>query len=224
MKIIKLLLTACIIVFASCSKEESFETDEALQKATQNKKVDCEIVKVSCGKPGGTATYTYQTNFVANNFIWTENNPHMNITTGNGTNTVTVQFDTDFEGGILNVSASGNNGYNCAEPIWIPKCSECTPPNYVMIEQKAGACKGDVFIFYADPNESTDEGTYQWSASHGATVISGQGTRQVRIQSPSSSGFSVSVTHINSCNNTSVNGLTLAEFSSSCDDGGGWGF
>ncbi|MEL7145155.1 MAG: hypothetical protein AAFO69_02205 [Bacteroidota bacterium] len=92
------------------------------------------------------------------------------------------------------------------------------------IDQIAGGCEGDVFTFTADPNGNADSGSYTWSVGQGASIVSGQGSQTVQIQSPSSGGFSISVNHINDCQNTSVSAFTLAQFNAGCGGGGFGGF
>ena len=55
----------------------------------------------------------------------------------------------------------------------------------------------------------------------GASIISGQGTNTIQVQSPSSGGFSIRVTVNSTCPNITLTGFNLAEFSSSCGGGGG---
>ena len=53
-------------------------------------------------------------------------------------------------------------------------------------------CPGDVFTFRANVHPTS--GTYFWEVFNGASIISGQGTSMVRVQSPSNSGFRIDLT------------------------------
>jgi len=212
----------------SCSEEELQLEEKTLNieeripsEKNETLRTTCTINGLNCGRPNSTITLTYNSDFNPNNVNWSILSGSISIIGGQGTNTVTLRLGSNFNGGSVYAIGSGNGGIVCSDSYNIVRCPQCTPPTSVMIRQVSGACQGDIFKFTADPNGSTDSGSYQWSAFQGATIISGQGTATVRIQSPSSGGFSVSVNHTNSCNNTSVSGFTLAEFSSGC---GGFGF
>ena len=106
----------------------------------------------------------------------------------------------------------------------MPPPPPCIEPTSVSIAQTQGSCQGDVFRFTATrfPSNSAN-GTYSWSAFQGASIISGQNTNSVLVQSPSSGGFSIQVTLTSTCNNKQVTGFTIAEFSNACGGGGGLG-
>ena len=75
-------------------------------------------------------------------------------------------------------------------------------------------CPGDVFTFRANVHPTS--GTYFWEVFNGASIISGQGTSTVRVQSPPNSGFRIDLT---------VNGtryIDLAEYGI-CEGSGGPG-
>ncbi|HAA13007.1 MAG TPA: hypothetical protein DCE41_15475 [Cytophagales bacterium] len=49
----------------------------------------------------------------------------------------------------------------------------------------SGECPGDVFVFKATSSASS----YSWTVFQGASIISGQNSRTVTVQSPSVGGF-----------------------------------
>ncbi len=215
------LIIISLIVFSSCSTDE-IEPDIQLIESIESfaKSTDCDIEGSSIVSPGSTVTYTYTSNLSPNTITWSILSGNISIISGQGTNTVTLSFASNFNGG--SILADGINGViHCSESFSI---SACTPPTYVEIDQISGACMGDVFTFTANPNGSTDNGLYQWSVFQGATILSGQGTPTITVASPSSSGFLIRVTHVNSCMSTQVTGANLAEFSDSCGGGLGGGF
>ena len=98
--------------------------------------------------------------------------------------------------------------------------ASCTPPTYIDIKQGEGACAGDIFTFKAVHNGSDKRGSYQWTVFKGASIISGQGTSTISVQSPASSGFGLKLTHVNKCQNKTVSVTDLAEYSVNCNGGG----
>lgn len=171
---------------------------------------------------------------ILNNFdsqTWTSSNESvMGFTSNSTSKKVTLVANSQGSAQICVTANRNNSQGTCAScgVITVKKNdSDCTPPSLVSISQLTivNACRGKVFTFSANPNGSRDSGSYQWSSSHGSSIVSGQGTSTVRIQSPLSGGFGVSVTHVNSCKNETVTGFKLAEFNSMCDgdDDGGFG-
>jgi len=217
-----LLLSFSFIVFTSCRNDE-IESDIQLIESSeiQAKTTSCDINGLKVVSPSSTAVYTYTSNFTPNTVTWSVISGSITIISGQGTNTITLSFGSNFNGGTI--SAYGVGGVTCSKNYIIKKC---TPPNEVEIiqDQDIGECPGDIFEFTADPNGSTDNGSYTWTVFQGASIISGQGTRTIRVQSPSSGGFLVRVTHVNDCMGTQINGANLAQFDYECDGGGLGGF
>lgn len=229
MKSIKLWILIFIPFVLSCSEEELHPNDEINNIKSRALRTVCDINGNSCGSPNGTLTLTYSSDFNPNDVNWSIQSGNISIISGQGTSTVTLRFGSSFNGGSVLAIGSGNGGIICSDSYSLTKCiidpPQCTPPTFIRITQSPtiGACPGEIFTFTADPNGSTDNGSYQWSSFQGSTIVSGQGTSTVRIQSPSSGGFSVSVNHVNACQNTSLSGFTIAQFDDGCD-GGGFGF
>ena len=222
-KIGKLVLMMSLIVFSSCSTDEIVPNNEVIESETlETKTTTCNIVGNTSAVAGTTVTYTYTSNFTPNNVTWTITSGGISILSGQGTTTVTVRFSSNFSGGVINALGSGANNISCSENLTI-SCNGTAPTN-VEFDQISGECPGDIFKIKADPNGSTNNGTYTWTAFQGASIVSGQGTNTIRIQSPSSGGFLYRVTFTDDCTNTSVTTSNLAEFDGSCGGGGLGGF
>lgn len=227
-KIGTLIVFMALLAFASCSKE-AIETDiqQAESQITKGKnnpltaRTNCDILGSSQITPGSTVTYTYSSNFTPNDVNWSVQSGSITIVSGQGTNTVTLSFGSNFTTGSIFAIGSGNGGIVCSDSMTIT--AGCTPPTEIEIVQVSGACPGQTFTFRADTNGSTTGGSYQWTVFQGASITSGQGTRTITVASPPSGGFSIRVVHTNSCQNTQLTGFNLAEFSASCGGGGGLG-
>lgn len=87
--------------------------------------------------------------------------------------------------------------------------SSALDPTADPICQEVGACKGDVFTFSV-PSGSN----FSWTVFQGASIISGQGTNRIRVQSPTNSGFLIRLTYNDGSGLTTV--FDLAEFSAHC--------
>lgn len=208
-----------LIVF-SCSKEnENLESSLTVVKS-QSGPITCDIVGSVIVVPGSNYTYNYPNNFNANSITWSTSGTGMTIISGQNTGTITIQFSSQFSGGTVLVSGTNGN-LGCNDTLSI---STCTPPSSVDIEQDetSNDCPGSIIVFDALlSGGSTSAGTYQWSVFQGATIVSGQGTSQVRVRAPSSSGFAIAVTHTSQCGNQSTSNMTLGLYDSECGGGGG---
>lgn len=227
MKKVSLLILIVIPFIFSCSEEEFDSGEMAItineQESTEKGiafRTYCDITGPTCADPGTTAQFSYTKNFTTSNITWFVQSGNVTITGGQGTSTVTVQFASNFSGGTISALGTGSGGVLCSDIMQISKCvvPSCTPPTLILITQTGGTSYGDIFTFEADPNGSTDTGTYQWSTSPGASIISGQGTSNVSIQSPLVPSplfpLTVTVNHVNTCDNTSVSAFMPASVDS----------
>lgn len=219
------------LLFFSCSQDEEelesnhkiLNTEEQVHLKLLSPLTECTIDD-SCGNPGDIINVNFNSDFMPNDVNWSIQNGNLSIISGQGTPRLTLFLHSDFEGGSVFAIGSGDGGIVCSTTSIVTKCPatpNCTPPTLMLLEQISGECQGDIFVFEAKLNGSTNNGSYQWIARQDALIITGQGTPKVRIQSPSTRGFSVSVNHINSCENTSINGFTLAQYDAGCSGGGG---
>lgn len=117
-----------IISFAllvlSCSEEESFD-HEIIDMEGRALLTNCNIPGNSCGSPGGTTTLTYSSDFSPNDINWSIQSGNISILNGQGTNTVTLQLGSNFNGGSVYAIGSGNGGIVCSDSYSIPKCPTC---------------------------------------------------------------------------------------------------
>ena len=229
---IKLWFLVLIPFLFACTEEEiNLEQNNNLQveelagtKGDIAFRTTCDITGTFCGTPGGTSQLSYTANFLPSDITWSIQRGNISIIGGQGTSTVTLQFASNFTGGSVTALGTGSGGIVCSDVQSITVCDPpCTPPTSMDIDQINGACEGDIFTFTADPNGSTDSGSYSWSVGNGASITSGQGSQTIQVQSPSSGGFSISVSHVNDCEDTSLSAFTLAEFDAGCSGGGGLG-
>lgn len=96
----------------------------------------------------------------------------VNIVSGQGTTTVTVDFTTAFSSGNINVVANGVCGVSAVRSTGIAKDAVVAPASVTGI--LSGLCNAaDVFTAAA----VTGATGYTWSVPSGVSIVSGQGTR-----------------------------------------------
>lgn len=207
--------------------ETSFTINTTDSKSTPT---NCEIIGPSIVQAGTTEIYSFDlpnvqgTSLIslipADGALWKfgENLPSSEH---GGNLTREIIFGPNFTCGEITLVS--NNGCPDSLFVGIPGNCNCESSNstYVDIDQ-TGQCPGDIFSFYATPNGGEKNGSYIWSVSRGR-ITSGQGSRRIHVETPSSGGFMINVTFTSDCGQV-ISGANLAEFSASCDDGGGFGF
>ena len=229
---LKLLWVIVLIPFIFACSEEDIQIDESnlsVEEQTSSKgvkilqRIGCDITGRLCGSPGGTTTLTYvPEEFEPDNITWSIQSGNVSIISGQGTNTVTLRFASNYTGGTVAAIGTAPGANICGESRPLTVCTPpCQAPTSMDIDQLQGGCANEVFWFRADRNGGSDSGSYTWSVGQGATILSGQGTQIVRVRAPSVVGFSISVNHVNICRNTSVSAFTLAEYDASCTGSGG---
>jgi hypothetical protein len=144
--------------------------------------------------PGTIKTYSIPSVSNATNYVWTAPS-NATITSGQGTNSIKVQFAAGFTTGTLSVSAS--NACVSTNAVSISIRSIPSTPGTITgpVTNLCGLTSGYSISSVVGAT------SYTWSASNGGTVISGQGTRAVQISWPVSniSGATVCVTAANAC-------------------------
>jgi hypothetical protein len=144
--------------------------------------------------PGTIKTYSIPSVTNATNYVWTAPS-NATITSGQGTNSIKVQFAAGFTTGTLSVSA--NNACVSTNTVSISIRSIPATPGTITgpVTNLCGLTSGYSISSVVGAT------SYTWSASNGGTVISGQGTRAVQISWPVSniSGATVCVTAVNAC-------------------------
>lgn len=218
MRFIKPFLSTILFSFLilSCQQEEvSPINTESSPEGRLDPPTTCNITGPSVVEPGTSESYSYSSNFTESSYTWSVTSGAITITSGQGTGNATVSFGSNFTSGRLCANASNGSDLSCQACIDIDACDE---PTGVSITQDytVGGCEGEVFRFDAAVSGTTAGGSYSWSVGNGASITSGQGTSTIYVQSPSSGGFTIQVTHTSNCNNAQVSAFTLAEFDAGC--------
>ncbi|MFN6947139.1 MAG: T9SS type A sorting domain-containing protein, partial [Cytophagaceae bacterium] len=159
--------------------------------------VSSEISGPSNVELGETYTYTVP-NGVGVQFDWSVPAGAI-IVSGQGTNSISVRFDSG-SGGNINLIATNNYGItNSSKPVNIGNTpaigSTVNGPEYVQPGQD---------YTYSVPFE--DGVSYEWSVPAGATIVSGQGTNSVVVRFTDGSSGDVSVVATNPYGSSSAAG------------------
>jgi hypothetical protein len=144
--------------------------------------------------PGTIKTYSITSVANATNYVWTAPT-NATITTGQGTNSIKVQFAAGFTSGTLSVSAS--NACVTSNTVSSAINSTAATPGTITgpVTNVCGATSAYSITAVAGAT------TYAWTASSGGTVTSGQGTKAVQVLWPVSniSSATICVTANNAC-------------------------
>ncbi|MBP6511200.1 MAG: proprotein convertase P-domain-containing protein [Bacteroidia bacterium] len=116
------------------------------------------------------------------------------VLSGNGTNTISLQFNVGFTGGNLKVTASNACGISAIKYKALSLSLPATPSS--IIGNASGVCNSlESYSVTAVAGI-----TYVWSVPSGATIVSGQGTHAISVQyDPSFTMGTISVNATNGC-------------------------
>ncbi len=144
-----------------------------------------------------SGTTTYSTPAVAGTTYEWVAPTGMTIVSGQGTNSITVSFESAFVTSNLKVRAVNGCGSSAYKFFQVKRLAPATPAS--LTSTKAKACPGDVITFTSATMPGAT--SYNWTAPAGASVTAGQGTNIATITF--NSGFTasgvVSVTASNGC-------------------------
>ncbi len=129
--------------------------------------------------PGNVQTYSV-TNQVNRVFNWTVPNNSV-IVSGQGTNSITVQYNAGFNGGNVCVRVGNGcawSGFRCMT------INAGVPGTPTAIVGPVEVCGGQTGTFSTGPSNGVPVSSYTWTAPAGA-VITGQGNSTVQITFPS---------------------------------------
>lgn len=133
------------------------------------------------------------------------------ITSGAGTNTITVNFTNSFTSGSICVRANnacGSSAYKCITVSGMPlNPGAISGANTVCFNQ-------DNVLYTVAPQPGTVN--YVWTVPQRATITSGQGTNSIRVRFGNKSG-NVTVTATNACGSSTQQSLSVA--TSNCVSG-----
>lgn len=145
--------------------------------------------------PGLTLNYSVSAVMGATTYNWSVPNNAV-ITNGQGTNAITVQFNTGFSGGSITVNASNLCGTSALRSL-VVSGAPAMPGG--MTGPASNNC-GATGVAYSVPVVANTQ-TYNWTVPSFATIVSGQGTNSIVVDYANVSGSSgtVCVAASNAC-------------------------
>ncbi len=153
--------------------------------------------------PGTSGSYSV-TNVAGAAYNWTAP-ANASISTGQGTNTVTVSFSGSFTSGTLSVTASNSCGTSVAQTLSILS----KPGTPASITGAANSVCAGTSGTYSVTN--VNGVTYSWTAPANASIASGQGTNSVSVNfSALFTTGPLTVSGTNSCGTSALRTLTIA--------------
>ena len=153
---------------------------------TQSVTTGCQEAQLTTGISGPATVcagsmqiYTTQGNSYTSQFTWILSG-NCAILSGQGTNTIAVQFMDNFNDGVLRVYAKGCLGYGTERSIILT--NGVTPPGAIA-GPVGGVCGGSTQTYSVGAINGTT--SYNWSIT-GAQLLSGQGTDSITVFFPQS--------------------------------------
>lgn len=209
-KLSLLILTFISIVIYSCNSDDliidpdsnSIENNIELENDTSNSiaRLGCSISGPDCGKANNILTYTY-TNTSSGTANWIVTNGDLTIISGNGTNTISLQFGPLFNGGTISVTGSGIP--TCTAILNILKCSNgngdnCPCPEPVIDDILCVSGGHPHWRFQVNGISASDNIT--WSINHGVVLVGVNSDYAIiKPNAGSTSGFTVFCKVISTC-------------------------
>lgn len=142
----------------------------------------------------------------ASSYTWTMP-ANATLTSGQGTNSITVDFLAGFSSGVLKVSAVNCKGTGSARSLTLN--GKPGTPGTLLIGPTTGVCPGATNISYSIAAVSFATG-YTWTAPANSTIVSGQGTTSVTLNFNSSfSSGTLSVSASNACGSGNARATTI---------------
>ncbi len=139
------------------------------------------------------------TNNIGSTYLWTVTGD-ATITSGQGTNTATINFGTT--AGFITIRETNACGFGEFQQqyLLIP------PPTAPVVAGPSPVCAGTNVTYTVTNNVGS---TYNWTVPVGATIVSGQGTNSITV-SFGATGGNVSVTETAACGNASSTPLAVS--------------
>lgn len=126
--------------------------------------------------PGSTATYSVAPVANTTTYNWTAP-ANASIVSGQGTNSITLSFASNYVTASLSVTASNCVGNSTARTLSIAK--KAVPATPGAVTGITPVCPGNTFTYSIVPVANTD--SYSWTAPANATIVSGQGTNSIQV-------------------------------------------
>jgi hypothetical protein len=146
--------------------------------------------------------YSVSEVFGATSYSWTVPEGAV-ITSGNGTSTIIVSFNSTFVSG--NICVSAENECGTSNPICLSVNGSPATPMQIFGSNEV--CRRAKKVAYSiDP--VSNAGSYIWAVPHQAKIVSGQGTTSIQVDFGNWSG-NISVFATNSCGSSDVQYLAV---------------
>ncbi|MFN5354994.1 MAG: T9SS type A sorting domain-containing protein [Bacteroidota bacterium] len=153
--------------------------------------------------PGQSATFSIASVARATSYSWSVP-ANVSITSGQGSNIITVSVAAGYSGGTVAVSASNSCGTSPQRSKSVTTNLSGTPG---AISGDAGGVCNAAGIVYSIASV-TGATSYNWSVT-GGTIVSGQGSTSITVNFGSFTNGSVSVQSLNGCGSSSLRTLTV---------------
>lgn len=126
----------------------------------------CGVIGPKCAFSKQVLTYTYSTTVLSPNITWTIVSGNISIEDGQGTNTITLKFGSNFQGGYVTVVGAGKS--DCSVTFEIIACSEIPVDNCkyhlgILDEYIDGTQSGANFVYLNAGGNFPSETTYTWT-------------------------------------------------------------
>jgi subtilisin-like proprotein convertase family protein len=181
----------CVTASNACGSSAAVCRSVSAQTAAPTTPGTVSGVTKAC--PGETRPFSVAAVARASFYSWTLP-AGTTLVSGAGTNSVSIQFNSGYNGGTISVVAGNGCGNSPARTKAMSLNTPATPA--VMNGSAAGVCNS-IQTYSVTPVAGL---TYNWTAPSNATILSGQGTSSVQIQFlPAFLSGNVSVTASNTC-------------------------
>jgi gliding motility-associated-like protein len=156
--------------------------------------------------PESSQTYTVAAIANASTYVWTLP-ANASISSGNGTNTITVLFGANAASGNISVYGQNSCGNGAAASLAI--VVKPLPASAATITGSNAVCQKQSNVVYSIPSLANAT-SYTWTVPSGATIISGQGTSQIIVDYGASAvSGNIKVYGSNTCGNGSITTLSV---------------
>ena len=136
-------------------------------------------------------TYSVASINGATSYTWTAP-VNASVTAGQGSNSVTVSYTAFFVAGTLSVVANSNCGSSTSSTLIISS----TPATPASIFGDANPCRRGINTYWVNPVAGA--GSYTWTVPPGSSIVSGQGTDTIIVNTGNKSG-NITVKASNAC-------------------------
>jgi PKD-like domain/SprB repeat len=156
----------------------------------------------------GTAVYSVAAVMGASSYNWVKPTS-CNIVSGQGTNFLTVNFNTAFSSGQFSVASLNGCGSSAFSYFTVSKVG-LAPLSITGIANAYGKTDNSTLVNYTTP-VINGASSYNWTVPANVTIASGQGTTSVNLKfAPAFTGGSIGVASVSACGNSPILTKTIA--------------